>query len=357
MVLAALALAGLVLTHYRVAAFYACFLVAYLAGRRLCRHRLWRRLAGDLLPWGIIVAGAVVLTLPWLVPAMATFWLPKLTAWIATDPATYWDFSWRYLTPAQGKYVLVLSVLGMGWALVQRRRFAVVLALWVALLFLLASLGPLGLPGAGFVDYTSVEIALFLPLSVLVGYVFSQLLAAWRAVLPARWLGPYRGLVAVLGVGLALFGALTMLPILNAKTVLFRQADEPAMAWIRENVPQDGLVLVNPMAWSAHLYAGHDGGYWISPLAGRRTLPPPALYGLDSAAGVGAINEFCVAVLKQGQDPDALWPLLQDWGVSHVYLGARGGVLSARALAESEHYAPVCSREGTWVFEVLAPVP
>ena len=354
LLLATVALAGLVLVHNRVVVFYAGLLLAYLLGQHYGRSTRGRHLVADGLRLALLAGGALILTLPWIAPALTTFWLPKLEAWTGADPQVFQDFSWRYLTSARGEYVLVLGALGWVWALARRRRFALTLALWVGSLFVLASLGVWGLPGGGFINYVSVEISLFLPLSVLCGYMVAEVLAAWRAALSPRWERVYRAGTGLLLAGAMAFGAWTLLPILNPDTVLFRQADEPAQRWIEAHAPPDALFLINPMPWSAYLYAGADGGAWIAPLAGRRTIPPPVLYGIGSPAEVQTINELCAQVLRRGDDPQALLPLLRERGVSHVYVGARGGVLSAQALAASESYRPVYARDGVWVFEVLA---
>lgn len=353
LVLATVALGGLIFTHYRIAAFYGCFLLAYLMGQRYGRGTRLQHLADDAMRLAATGGGAVVLTLPWLVSTLTTLWLPKLQAWSKAEPSVYFDFSWAYLTPGLGKYVLALASIGLGWALLRRQRFALTLMIWVALLFLLASPGLVGLPGGGFVNFSSVEISLFLPLSILAGYAVSQLLALPQRYLPMRWKALCQGVIACLALALVVYGARTILPILNPGTVLYRQADDAAMAWIRENTPEDARFLVNPMLWSAYMYAGYDGGYWIGPLASRQTIPPPVLYGLGSQDDVRAVNELCAAVMEQGQDPDTLRPLLREWDISHIYIGARGGVLSAKALMQSEFYRLLYSKDGTWVFKVL----
>jgi hypothetical protein len=350
---AVLALAGLLLVHYRVAAFYGCYLLAWLVGQRYGRATRWRHVAKDGLRLGTTVAGALLLTLPWIVPTMTTLWLPSLRASRGAEPAAFQDFSWQYLTGGLGAYVLILAVLGLGWALMRRQRMALTLGIWVPLLFALAGLGVWGLPGGGLVNFVSVEISLFLPLAVLDGYVVGELARAWRTALAPRWHGIYRGSAIALFAGLTLLGAGTILPILNPDTVLFRQADEPAMGWIRENTPQEAVFLVNPMPWSAYMYAGADGAYWTSAMAGRRTYPPPVLYGLGSAREIEAVNELEAAVLRAGNDPDLLLPLLHERGITHVYLGARGGVLSAGALSNSPFFREVYAQNRVWVFEVL----
>ncbi len=348
--LSALALAGLVLTHNRVTVFCAALLLAYLAGQRYGRATRPQHLAADGLRLGLVAGGVLALTLPWIVPALTTLWLPKLGAWTGADPRAFQDFSWRYLTGARGEYVLVLGALGWLWALVRRQRFALTLGLWVGLLFVLASLGVWGLPGGGFINYVSVEISLFLPLSVLCGYVVTEVLAAWRAALSPRWQAAYRWGASLLLAGATIYGGWAMLPLLNADTVLYRQADGPALRWIEANTPPDAVFLINPMPWSAYMYAGADGGYWIGPLAGRRTVPPSLLYGLGPPAEIAAVNELSAAVLASGHDPEALWPALRAEGVTHVYVGARGGPLSAQALAQSLGYRLLFNQRGVWVF-------
>lgn len=358
LILASVALGGLLFTHYRIAAFYGCFVLAYLTVQR-CRRSSWgQHLADDALRLGAIAGAAMVLTLPWLIPTLTTLWWPKLQAWGNGDPSAYLDFSWAYLTPGLGKYVLASALIGLAWGLLHRQRFALTLTTWVGLLFLLASPGLVGLPGAGFVNFVSVEISLFLPLSILAGYTVSQFLALCkrpllRRLLPMRWKVLYQGALALLAVGAALYGARTILPILNPVTVLYRQADERAMAWIQENTSSNARFLINPMTWYPQTYAGHDGGYWIAPLANRRTVPPPALYGLGSRTDIVATNRICSEVIRNGDEPEALWPRLREEGITHIYIGARGGVLSPKALAESAHYRAVYSQDSTWVFEVL----
>ena len=351
--LAAIALGGLVLTHYRVTAFYGGFLLAFLVVGRSDPGSYWQKLKGSSLRLGLLTITAATLTLPWLLPTWTALWLPKLFAWSGGEPSAYIDFSWDHLLPGQGKYVVALALTGLGLALVRRQRFAITLMVWVVLLLLLASLGPLGLPGGGFVNFVSIEIMLFLPMAVLGGYLVSQFLTAWREILLPRQEAMYRGTISAIAIAVALLGAWTLPSILNADNVLLREADRQAMAWIQENTPEDARFLVNPLYWSNHLYTGNDGGYWIGPLAGRQTIPPPLLYGLGSEAEIAAINDACASVIARAEDAEALWILLQDLGVSHVFIGARGGVLSVQVLEDSDRYHSLYAQDGVWVFQVL----
>jgi hypothetical protein len=181
----------------------------------------------------------------------------------------------------------------------------------------------------------------------------SQVDALWRAILPGRWRSLYAGLLAALGLGLALLGARQLIPILNPVTLLFREADRPAMSWIRENLPEDGTVLINPFAWGYGLYAGNDGGAWISPLTGRKTVPPPVLYGFGDPASIQQINAISQQAIEKSADPVELHASLKTWGIPYLYVGRRGGVFSPQRLQGSGLFETLYARDGVWIFRAL----
>ena len=111
-------------------------------------------------------------------------------------------------------------------------------------------------------------------------------------------------------------------------------------------------ILINPMYWGNGTYAGADGGYWITPLTGRKTIPPPVLYSLGSPAAKRRIQAICQAVLDKAADPAALAQYLRGQDIRYVYLGVRGGSLSPQALQESDQFQVLYSSQGAWVFEV-----
>ena len=360
--LAAVALAGLFLTHYRVAAFLGCLLLAwaFIAGLKLIlskavsRQKKLSSMRSALLPFMGAFVLAAVLALPVLVPALTGLLVPKLNAW---RPATRDQFSgvtWPYVNTAWGSYALVLAGLGFLWSLARRKTYGLTLLLWIAMLFLIANLGTLGLPGSGFVNAISVTISLFLPVAVLAGDMLSELIQAWRSALPWRWRPVFRWALAASALLTAILSARPMLGLLNPVTFLYRTPDRAAIVWMQENIPPGETVLVNPFAWGYGQYAGNDGGYWLSALAGLPTMPPPVLYGLsNSRETIEHINTFSQKVIEHGSDALALHALLSDEGIHYVFIGARGGVISASALRGSPLFAPRYARDGVFVFEVI----
>jgi hypothetical protein len=247
---------------------------------------------------------------------------------------------------------MILALAGLFISVLRARWFGPVIALWMGLLFISANQGIISLPGSSFINLTSIEIMFFLPLSVLAGYCASFIIRGVGRFIPGWGQLPYAAVITIAAVVAALAGAQRIMPILNPVTLLFREADRPAIQWIADNISPNETILTNPFLWGYGIYAGQDGGYWISPLAGRKTMPPPILYAYGSPAEVQSIDETCKQLIDRASDPQALRELMRAQGIRFVYLGRRGGVLSPKLLAHSGLFQIRYSQAGTWLFEL-----
>lgn len=344
--------AGLFLTHYRVVAFLGCLVLAYLLVRAITQVR-GKQLLRDAGIVALVAVIAVLLVLPWLPATISTLVLPKLATWTGDRVITSNTFAWTYLTAGLGRYTLVIAGLGLLWALVRRAWFSLTLVAWVALMFIISNPDRLGLPGAGFINNTSVQISLYIPIAILGGYLLSQVLTLLLSVSPPRWQPVIPWGVAVAALPLIFVGARALIPLLNPVTFLFRHADLEAMHFISGNVPEGETVLVNPFAWGYGLYAGSDGGYWISALAGRETMPPPVIYGLENdLEAVIHTSSLSQQLIEKSGQPDELAVLMRQEGLNFIYVGAKGGVFSARSLQENPNFVMLYEESGTWLFKL-----
>jgi hypothetical protein len=346
-----LACAGLFLTHYRVVIFFGCLLLAVFITetlRSLDKQPVWKSipfLAGSM---GLVALVGILATLPWWPPFIESMIAPSL-AQSAPRPEPL-TIAWGLLIPGFGRNVLVLAILGLVWSILRARWFGPMLALWVGLLFITANQGSIALPFASGVNKTSVEIMLFMPGAALGGFLAGELLALAAYPLPRIFKRPY-WLVIVIGAAiLGVSGARRILPLLNPVTVLFRQADRPALTWIADNLPPDASFLINPFLWGYGIYAGQDGGFWITPVTGRQSLPPPVLYGVGKPADRERIIQASRKAIQAGKDPVALHALLEEQGLEYIYVGARGGALSPKALRESPLFETIYAQDGVWIF-------
>jgi Family of unknown function (DUF6541) len=363
---AVIACAGLFLVHYRVIAFMACLLLADFTVRLFEKtlevlktfrvsswlHEITPNPIREVVAIVIVAVGSLFILLPWLPSTLASLIVPLARSWQGASVPFFAGFAWTFLTTAWGKYALYLAGLGMVWSLIKKPRLALTIVLWVVLLFILANSAAFGwFPS--FINNTSVEIALFMPIATLGGFFASQIIGQVSKWVPVRITKLYATGLITTGFVVAYLAARQLLPILNPVTFLFRQADKPALAWIEEHVPRDETILINPFNWGYGLYAGNDGGFWIAPLTGIKTLPPPVLYGMDTnPQRIRSINQLSQQVIDNSQDAEALHSLLEQNGIRYIYIGARGGVLSARALKNNPLFALLYQGEGTWVFQV-----
>jgi len=350
--LAGVASGGIFLVHYRVMAFTACLLLADWISQT---RRAWSANRIFLLRVGsfILACGgaALALTFPWAWPTLSGVFAPIVTANITLPPQRLFaDFNWTFLTTALGTPAMVFAGLGLAWGALRRRRLAMGQALWVILLFLLANLAALGVQAGWVLNNLSVEIMLFLPIAVLGGYFYHALISMGRWLLRS-WAWIWNGALTAGLSFLAIFGAYQLTPVLNPFTVLLRERERPAMQWIEEHIPTDETVLVSPYLWSSNMYAGQDGGYLISAIAKRKTIPPPVLYGMADPGEFEQINGLCWEVIQQSDNPANLWRVLREQDIRYVYIGARGGVLSARLLYSSPYFVARYQQEGVWIFE------
>ncbi len=338
LLLTAVAAAGLLLCHLRVAAFFAALAGLLLLGATA--RRLYQgRSPGPLWRFTLLAAlVALLLTWPWLWPSVRALWLPAARTWPAqTDVLTL-----TYVRFGPGRYLVPPALAGAFLGLLYRRRHALALLAWTATLVLMANphlwgIGPggeldrllpwfHGLRIGAVVDNLSVDISLYLPLSLGIALGAGALPPLARRLDRRAW--PWlRWAGVLLLVNLSLWGADDLAGVVNARTTLLARSDLEAMAWIEEHTPADALFLIDAYEWLPDVYAGSDGGYWISPLTGRRTWPPPALYGLGTAAYMEKINQ--VSEQAAQAEGETLSALLRENGITHVYLGRYGGTLTA----------------------------
>lgn len=348
-----IACGGLSLVHYRVAGFLALLFLSYFLSlvrfNRLENAYLARRVVIFCSTAGLL---ALLITLPWSWQAIMQVFIPKGAILGGSSARAFEGFVWEYLTAAWGLPALLLAGLGLAISLFRRPYLAVCMAIWTGLLLLAGNLSALHLPGSWFVNTISVAITLFLPTAVMAGYALGQVLDLLQAVVSPPWKVFFRWIIYALGFAVALLAAHSLLPILRPSTDLFRAADRPAMTWIAENIPADETIVINPMYWGYGTYAGADGGFWITPLTGRKTIPPPVLYALGSQSEKQRIQTICEAILGEASDANGLAKYLRAHDLHYVYLGARGGVISPQALRDSNEFQVLYAKQGVWIFEV-----
>jgi hypothetical protein len=353
--------AGLFLAHYRVFLFYLVFvLVAALL------HLRQGRRAVAVLAAAALVGG--VLALPWLGRMLATTMLPLVGAPGRLAAAEGYNvFPAGYFSSLLERAGYSLAVVAAAWGLLRRERAVWALSLWVGAVFALLNLGP----GTWVVNNNAWAISLFLPAAMALGWGGDAWLTRTRHLLAAPptlagALPPWQqrarlgaGLVmAAAAAGLAAYAAAAGSPlqigIVNPTTVLARSEDVAALDWIRDHTPESARFAVNGWRWLGESWAGQDGGAWILPYTGRSVTLPPVTYGFGGAALQRQVVDLAarVAAVQDANAAETL-SLWEAAGVTHIFIGARGGNLKPEMFLASPHYRLLYQNGAAWVFEVL----
>jgi hypothetical protein len=336
--LAGLALAGMVLAYYRTPHPYAIFVLILLVAWG------WPRWRGELGQWGIALlclAGmaltGVLLFAPWAGRMFGGFLGGALEAGVSSSrplDTVLTDLeSWQYLTLYVPGFLLALSGVAVLAALARRNWLVTALPLWPALMTAYMAGSLIQLPGANLLQSFAILISLYLPVGLLVGWLFGLL---------ADWLENRSRRVAWVFTSLALAGVLILgwqqrLRIDPAQFALVTRPDLRAMAWIKKNMAPEATFLVQGYRiFGGRSAVGSDAGWWLPLLAGRaNTIPPQYALINETPIQPGYTRQVValVTLLEEHTltEPESLQALC-DWGVTHIYNGQRQGQIGYGAV-------------------------
>jgi hypothetical protein len=385
--------AGLLLTHYRIALLLGGWCAVWLivailskalkGGGRASLLTLFSR--ADLARTSLAAGLAILLAAPWLVRLVSDF-----TLGIRGSAGRYGP---EYYNPERLGTALAhpllwpltaLSLVGLGLAMGRGSARGMALAVWAAALVALSNPHWLALPGSGLVDSVTALSCLFIAAALGLAVVVD---AAGR--LPPRLSreGPAaagvaesgsppdkgRGLVhgplgrrfareavarlpILLVVAAGLIGCLAMPQLIQPSEALADEADAAAARWIAASLPADSIFAVNASIrhWQPDYVVPSDGGYWLPLLAGRGTTLLPLLYPAERGLAprrIEAIERQVRALQSEPEAPTTL-ALLRAAGVTHLYIGSRGGPIDERRVRASPAYHPVYRRGGVSIYEL-----
>jgi len=202
-------------------------------------------------------------------------------------------------------------------------------------------------------DTVTVVMSLYFPAAVVIAAATVDLARKPRyrfRLLPS--------LAAAGGMVLLTVGAYGHATIVEPGAGYVTQADMAAMAWIRDNVPKDALFMVNTyhFGFNDRYVISIDAGYWIPLLADRQTVTAPMIYPAERAATPDFLDGLVALDRLNGglTTPHSLG-LLEQMGVTHVFVGRRGGLIDVEALLSSPQFVREYSADSVYVFRITYP--
>lgn len=341
--LALLAVAGQVQTHPRVALMLACWVLAdwlllALAGKS---GKDGPRLVLSVL---LLALAAGALLAPWL-GRLAQDQVASALGTSSGSPAT---FPLGLVVDLNDRYLLLAAVGGLGLGLVRRRREAVLVALWVGLCLAVANPGWPGPVHNTALSNESLAIAAFLPVALLDALLVAEL---GRGLRVAAWPAWARGGAGLTLLAAGVLGAQALTGIVNPSCLLATVADLDAVRWVEQNTEPTAAFLVNSRPWQAGIHSGSDAGYWLLPLAHRRTSQPPLVYAQGMPSDVAKVNEFAQQVETEPSAAQARELMLAE-GLEYVFIGQLGGPLRRETFANSPDFRLAYGNGSAWVYRL-----
>jgi hypothetical protein len=256
----------------------------------------------------------------------------------------YLNYLWRLLGPDSKQYLLFLALPGLVITLFHRR--TLVFGLWAIILGLMTL--PFGIRVAPFrPDHAA--IILFLPTAMLIAELFVSLLDWSLGVRFTRLKAIPILVIFVALVGWGIWGTRT---VVNSATILATRADLEAVNWIDDNVSEEARFLINVSHWQYGSYRGVDGGWWITPLTGRNTILPNALYGMGESDYKNQVNTLAAQVSQVEGCTGEFWALVRSAGLTHIYVKQGAGSIQASHLEHCLGVDLVYEKDGVYIYRI-----
>ncbi|MGD2178270.1 MAG: hypothetical protein PVG71_10655 [Anaerolineae bacterium] len=340
--------AGTALAHYRVTLMAAVAVAVFVGTKGVADRRDWRawgRLAGRIL-LALAVAGALIA--PWAAHILRALG-EGFSNNVGTPDATY--FSLARLGPGvlsfpTNSVFIGLTIVATLLGLFQRQRLVIALVIWAVAVLFLSMRSLVGV----YIDTISVIISLYFPASVAVGWA-AALTGDWLAShwKPGRW---------AMGIGLLILmarGGVAIGSIIGPRAAYVGKDDLPAVNWIRSNTPESSYFMVNTHSWDflPDYVIGSDAGYWLPLLADRGTITLPMTYAHERSDVPGLTERLVTLHRLRGHltSPEAI-ALLRREGITHVYVGQRGGPIVVDELTQSPAFDLSYRNGSAYVFQL-----
>jgi hypothetical protein len=336
--LSAITLSGMCLGYYRMPFFYVTFIIALILTIFLPRWlKDFKEFKKNVLIFGIVIVVSFIFILPWLSNVTESNLSSAIEAG-TTQSVSYStvvnDFQvWKSLTSFLPQTLIAITCMSLLLVIVSRDWKVISIPIWFAFLAVTPAGMLINLPGANMMQSFAVIIAIYIPVSILIGWLLFKLSIFlkidkyyWRSTLSILFL-----------VVLVLIGANDQRKILDENQfALVKYPDLQAMNWINENTSQDSLFLVEGFRiYDGKSAVGSDAGWWIPLLTKRSNTMPPQYALLNEQPTIPSHSQKVVdlvTLLEQFSvdSPESLQSLCE-WGITHLYIGQGNGEIGAGA--------------------------
>lgn len=241
--------------------------------------------------------------------------------------------------------ILIMGGITLIAGFIFKNRLVIGLTLW-SLLLLIPSRYIL------LIDSVSVLISLFIPLTIIIGWGLSrleQVTSSKNSILLRN--GTTLAVILIL----SLSGTVTKLTYPINHDSYVRPSDMAAMEFIKNKISEDAYFMINiyRFPFSDTLMVGSDAGYWIPLLANRRTVIPPMGFTSERVKDPYYNDKLRkIEQLSHRITSAEGIEMLKEMGVTHIYIGERGGTMNPEELLSSNNFTLIYQTGPVYIFQV-----
>jgi hypothetical protein len=340
---------GMILSHYFTGVLFGLFALIHLV---LLLVQLEEYSLRRILSAAAPVAAALVVLAFWLLRAIRlsgyslepSLEIPVTQAgWQAIRE--YGLYLIKLSGPLRNQLFLMLGIIGIIPLFRDSRLRS--LAAWAILLLILSLPIGIDLPH---IRPDHMLIVLFLPASLSAGNLLVSIYDTLRSRVQGKRM--LQVIFVILLAGSMILGIIDTRSIVHPSTIFVTQSDLNAIEWVKANLPENARVLVNATHWQSIVSRGVDGGYWLTPLAGLFTLPPPIVFNWGGPDYSGQLNALSDQVTSLTTCDATFDQVLADGQITHIYIRDGVGSLQSPALLNCVQLERIYHHEDVSIFSV-----
>ncbi len=366
--------AGLALTHYRIALICLVWLACLLVVTIISRKNLLR---AHIIQFIWMGAMAIILLIPWALQTLEG----NLPTFVGTSlaPANVQSTAGEVFNDLPDLLSLMPMTLwilfGVSAIFLCIRRNWLTIAVITACVasLILTNPGWLGLPGNGLITNFALSIASYIPAAITIGGASGYVLD-WSLRRLARWpiqSTTYQKIaltsLAIVLISTGAFFTNRELGLVNPMSaVMVTEPDIRMFEWIEANTTRDSVFAVNSfLAYDNKLVVGSDAGWWLPFATRRKSILPPILYSAEKGPYpqyAGDVLQFHKELLATNEQ--TLASLLMRAKIDYIFIGQRDGRVNTQSpslsrldLANAKSIRLVHQIDGARLYKVDGPPP
>jgi hypothetical protein len=361
-VLLAILLAGLALTHYRIIIFAIIFLFSlFIVDIRNSK------LKTILLKIFIIGFASFTIFAPWFINILGGKFLPFFINRVSTPVSQVSEFTLQsnsignlYFYLPSYLWILIFICIGIGvW---QKNKTLINVCLWWFIILLATNPNWLNLPGIGLISNFALFIATYIFAGIIIGGISGLFISNFQKPLNIT----AHILLSLIIIFSGIWGIRKRLnDIVPSKFSLVTRPDIRAFNWIRENTHPNDRFLVNSfLAFNNTVAVGSDGGWWLSYFCERESTLPPINYATERGFNPDfalSVKNISKTIQTIGDNESELINFLVQQGITHVYIGQLQGTVNNPGLSidpyrliTNPYLQLIFNEDRVWLFKIVS---